>query len=310
MVEAASAFALARRLSGQPQEITVNMSSPDPDRPQRGILLRELRHRVDQGIATAIDLVSAAVVRAEGAEAKAALSDVVELLHGHAELHRALAMPRGEALNDAATYIGRLGCALRRSLLERMGIRLAFTTESLPLQSERCWRLGLIVHDLIVNAAKHAYFDARSGEIKVKLSRIGSVANCVVLDNGSRPARVVLGRELQISNALAKELGGRIEHGYAAEFTSVVLSFHLSERERQASWSMATRRMRSPRSLKLRSSATAGLNSGLSDQIEPSAAMRTDPNSSSARPNEPDSSSRGPDVLGNLLSPSHRMDAL
>jgi len=165
-------------------------------------------------------------------------------------------------------------------------------------------------HDLIIDAAKHAYFDARSGEIKLKLSRIGSVANCVVLDNGSRPVRDVAGRELLISNALAKELGGRIEHGYAAEFTSVVLSFHLSERERQASWSMATRRMRSPRSLKLRSSATAGLNSGLSDQIEPSAAMRTDPNSSSARPNEPDSSSRGPDVLGNLLSPSHRMDAL
>ncbi|MDE5445364.1 sensor histidine kinase [Bradyrhizobium sp. CSA207] len=288
----------------------MNTSTPDPDRPQRGILLRELRHRVDKGIASAIDLVSAAVVRAEGAEAKAALSDVVELLHGHAELHRALAMPQSEALNDAATYIRRLGCALRQSLLDRMGIRLTFTTESLPLQSERCWRLGLIVHDLIVNAAKHAYFDARSGEIKVKLSRIGSVANCVVLDNGSRPVRAVLGRELQISNDLAKGLGGRIEHGFAAEFTSVVLSFHLSERERQASWSMATRRMRSPRSLKFRSSGTSGADSGLSDQIEPPAAIRTDPNSSAARPNEPASLGRGPDVLGNLLSPSHRMDAL
>jgi len=222
------------RSSGLPQEITVTMLSPDPHQPEAGVLLRELHHRVDKGIASAIDLVSAAVVRADGAEAKAALSDVVELLHGHAELHRALAMPRGEALNDAATYIRRLGCALRESLLDRMGIRLALTTESLPLQSERCWRLGLIVHDLIVNAARHACFDARPGEIKVKLARIGAVANCVVLDNGSRSARATLGRELQISSDLAKGLGGRIEHGFAAEFTSVVLSFHLSERERQA----------------------------------------------------------------------------
>ncbi|WFU23002.1 sensor histidine kinase [Bradyrhizobium sp. CB1717] len=284
--------------------------SPDPHRPQDGVLLRELHHRVDQGIASAIDLVSAAVIRADGAEAKAALSDVVELLHGHAELHRALAMPQGEALHDAATYIRKLGCAMRQSLLDRMGIRLAFATESLPLQSERCWRLGLIVHDLIVSAAKHAYFDARAGEIKVKLTRIGTVVNCVVLDNGSRLARAAPGRERQISSDLARGLGGRIEHGLAAEFTSVVLSFHLSERERQASWSMATRRMRSQRPLKVRSSVTPGSGSGLSDQVERRGAIGADPNLLRVHPNELATLRKGSDVLGELLSPSHRMDAL
>ena len=269
----------------------MTMLSPDPDHPPDGVLLRELHHRVDKGIAAAIDLVSAAVVRADGAEAKGALSDVVELLHGHGELHRALAMPQGAALNDAATYIRRLGSAMRQSLLDRMGIRLEFATESLTLQSERCGPLGLIVHDLIITAAKHAYFEARAGEIKVKLTRIGAVANCVVLDNGMRSARATLGRELQISSELAKGLGGRIEHGFAAEFTSVVLSFHLSEREQQASSSMVTRRMKSPRPLKAR---TSGADSNL---------LR-------ARPNEPALLSRAADVLGEFLSPSHRMDAL
>lgn len=270
----------------------MTMLSPDPFQPQDSVLLRELHHRIDKGIASAIDLVSAAVIRAGAAEAKAALSDVVELLHGHAQLHQTLAMPQGEALHDAATYIRKLGCAMRPSLLDRMGIRLAFATESLPLQSERCWRLGLIVHDLIVNAAKHAYFDARAGEIKVKLSRIGTVVNCVVLDNGSRSAQAALARELQISSDLARELGGRIEHGFAADFTSVVVSFHLSERERQANRSMATRRMRSPRPLKARSSVKPG--SDLADQIECPAAMHR----------------KGSDVLGELLSPSHRSDSL
>jgi two-component sensor histidine kinase len=286
------------------------MLSPDPHRPQDGVLLRELQQRVDKGIASAIELISAAVVRADGAEAKAALSDVVELLHGHAELHRALAMPQGEAFNDAATYIRRLGCAMRESLLDRMGIRLTLTTESLPLQSERCWRLGLIVHDLIVHAAKHAYFDARPGEIKVKLTRIGAVANCVVLDNGSRSARAAVGRELQISSDLAKGLGGRVEHGFAAEFTSVVLSFQLSERERQASWSMATRRMRAARPLKARSSVTPGSRSGVSDPVGRPAAIGADPNLLRAYSNELAPPCKRSDVLGELLSPSHRMDAL
>ena len=279
----------------------MTMLNPDPYRPQDGVLLRELHQRVDKGIASAIDLVSAAVVRADGAEAKAALSDVVELLHGHAELHRALATLQGEALNDAATHIRRLGCAMRESLLDRMGIRLTLSTESLPLQSDRCWRLGLIVHDLVVNAAKHAYFDARPGEITVKLTRTGAVVNCVVLDNGSRSARAALSREFQISADLAKGLGGRIEHGFAAEFTSVVLSFHLSEREQRTSRSMATRRIRSPRPLKARSSVTPGSGSGLSDQVERPAATGTDSNLVLCKRS---------DVLGELLSPSHRMDAL
>ena len=288
----------------------MTMLTSDPHHPEAGVLLRELHHRVDKGIASAIDLVSTAVVRADGAEAKAALSDVVELLHGHAELHRALATPRGEALNDAATYIRRLGGAMREALLDRMGIRLAFTTESLPLQSERCHRLGLILHDLILNAAKHAYFDARPGEIKVKLTRIGTVANCVVLDNGSRSARAAPGRELQISSDLAKGLSGRIEHGFAAEFTSVVLSFHLSERERRANWSMAKRHIRSPRRLKARSSATPRSGSGLYDQVGSPAAIGADPNLLRAHPNDLASHCKGSDVLGELLSPSHRMDAL
>ncbi|WP_404559594.1 hypothetical protein [Bradyrhizobium diazoefficiens] len=119
-----------------------------------------------------------------------------------------------------------------------------------------------------------------------------------------------MGREFEISNDLAKGLGGRIEHGFAAEFTSVVVAFHLSERERQASWSMAARRMRRPRRLKTNASVTPGSGAGLPDQIERPAAMRADPDSLRARPNERATLTTGPDVLGNLLSPSHRTDAL
>ena len=285
----------------------MTMLSPDPHPPQDGVLLRELHHRVDRGIDSAIEMVSAAVIRADGAEAKAALGDVVELLHGYAALHQTLATLKGEALQDAAAYIRKLGCAMRQSLLDRMGIRLALPAGPFPLQSKRCWLVGLIVHDLIANAAKHACFGARAGEIKVKLTRIGTVVNCVVLDNGSRSVRAALGREPQIGNDLAKGLGGRIEHGFGAEFTSVVLSFRLNERERQASWSMATRRMRSPRRLRARSTVTPGSGCDSSDQV---AAGGPDSNLLRAHSNDLASLSRGSDVLGELLSPSNSMGAL
>jgi two-component sensor histidine kinase len=284
----------------QPEEIVVTVCRPDSQKVEQGILLRELNHRINSGLASAINLVSAAAVRAEGSEAKRALSDMVELLHGYADLQQALATPRGKALIDAATYVRMMGSAMRRSLLDRMNIRLALATESLPLQPERCRRLGLIVHGLVTDAAKHACFEARTGEITVKLTRVGTVVNCVVLDNGSRPARGAAGRGLRITNDLAKGLGGRVERGFGTDFTSVVLSIPLTERERQANRAMAKRRIPSPRRSKVNASALyPGAN--CPDRASRPVAARPDPNP--ARGAQPVSARPAADALGELLSP-------
>jgi two-component sensor histidine kinase len=274
---------------------------------EQGILLRELNHRINSGLDSAINLVSAAAVRVEGPEAKRALSDVVELLHGYADVQQALAMPKDRALIDAATYIRMMGCAMRRSLLDRMNIRLALATESLPLESERCRRLGLIVHGLVTNAARHACFEARSGEIRVKLTRTGALVNCVVLDNGSRSARGAAGRGLRLSNDLAKDLGGRVEHGSGDEFTSVVLSFPLSARERPANGAIAKRRIiRSPRRSKPSDASVPCTGAVSPDRDRRPVATRLEPNP--AQGAQPVFARPAADVLGELLSPDHRMD--
>jgi two-component sensor histidine kinase len=286
--------------------------SQDPQLPQDGSLLRELHHRVANGVASVIDLVSAAIIRAEGAEAKAALSNVVGLLHGHAEVHQMLATPQGEALIDAAAYIEKLGCAMRRSQLDGMEIQLTFATECLPLQSQRCWRLGLIVHDLIATAAKHACFDARTGEIEVRLTRRGGLVNCVVLDNGSRSVRSDSARRLRTDNDVARSLGGRVEQGFGSEFTSVILSFPLTERERQANWGIATRRMRRMRPLKAKAADLAPLrvSAGPSYEVGHPIAAQPDPQPSHMHGDELVSPCKPSDALGQLLTPSHRMVAL
>ncbi len=274
---------------------------PDSSALQEGILLRELHHRVTSGVASAIDLVSAAAVRADGPEAKAALGDVVELLHGYAEVHRALAMPAGETLIHAATSIRKLGCAMRRAVLDRMGIELAFATQSLVLQPERCWRLGLIVHELVMGAARQACFDARTAEIKIKLTRIGALVNCVIADNGSRSARGVSEREFRNSKELARALGGRIEQGFGAEFTSVVLSFPLTERERGVNWTVATRQMKRPR----RARASDGADATPCVNVDSGGHASTSHNSELPVRQ----GARAADALGELLSPRQHMAA-
>ncbi|WP_229173489.1 sensor histidine kinase [Bradyrhizobium ivorense] len=250
-------------------------------------------------------------VRVDGREAKRALSDVVELLHGYADVQQALAVPKGKALINAATYIRMMGCAMRRSLLDRMNIRLALATESLALQPERCRQLGLIVHGLVTNAARHACFEARAAEIKIKLTRAGALVNCVVMDNGSRRARGAAGRGLRISNDLAKELGGRVEHGFGDEFTSVVLSFPLAARERQANGVMVQRRiMRAPRRPNVSPSDASALCTEANCPDRDRRPVATEPDPTPTHGAQLVSVRPVADVLGPLLSPRRRMDVL
>jgi hypothetical protein len=116
-----------------------------------------------------------------------------------------------------------------------------------------------------MRAARHACFDARAGHIKVKLTRTGALVNCVILDNGSRPARDVSDRDLRIAKNIARALGGRIEQGFGAEFTSIVLSFPLTQRERDANWTIATRQMMAPRRMRAAASNDTAIASRRSD---------------------------------------------
>jgi two-component sensor histidine kinase len=213
-------------------------------------LLRELNHRIANDFTAAINLVSLAAVRAESAEAKIALSGVVELLLEHGEVQQALAMPDGDGLVDAAQHVRKLGRVVSRGRLKRVGVNLVFAADKLPVEAERCWRLALVVHELVTNAARHASFDGRYGEIRIELKRAGAFVSCSVSDNGSGAAGVKAGRGLKIVTELASSLGGWLDHDFGAEGTSFTLVFPLTEREQQANQVIASRRARTARPLK------------------------------------------------------------
>ena len=210
-------------------------------------LVRELTHRINNQLASAINVVTAATVRAEHPETKVALGNVTELLQEQANVHRVLAIPEGDALVDAAQYLRKLCLALTRSRLEPIGIHLSFQADTLPLEPERCWRLGMAVHELVTNSARHACFDGRAGEIKIKLSLAHPVVNCVIADNGSLSSRLKPERGLGLVRDLIKSLGGRLKYGFGPEYSSFPLVFVLTERERRANRVVASRRARMPR---------------------------------------------------------------
>jgi two-component sensor histidine kinase len=225
-------------------------SNPCPPALEERILLDELNHRIKNELASVINLVSFKAVWADNVEVKEELSHVVDLLHHHVEVHSILTSPDRDALVDAGHQLRKLGLAACQCKLDRMNIHLLLSTDTLPLESERCWRLALAVYELVTNAVRHACFDGRDGEIKIKLMRAGSWVSCRVTDNGSGLARIKPGRGLRIVGDLAKSLGGRMGHTFGTTSTSFALDFPLTQREQHANRAVAARRPRTSRRLR------------------------------------------------------------
>lgn len=197
-------------------------------------LLLELSRRINNEFASAIKLVALAAVRSDNSQVKFALRDVVELLDEHADVLHALRVPDDNAVVDAVEYFRRLCFAISRSKLDRMNIHLVFSADALLLQSDRCWRLAMILYELVTNSARHAFFEGRDGEIRVELSRVGGSMQCRVSDNGLVSAGFKAGRGLRLMTELSHSLGGQLDHSVGAEGSCFSLVLPFTEQEQQA----------------------------------------------------------------------------
>jgi two-component sensor histidine kinase len=197
------------------------------------ILVRELAHRLNNEYASLIGFTSVIAARSSVGEVRAALSEVTDLLHKYAGVHRALQMPTYSTTIDASSYIRTLCQSIKRARLDRRGIELVLAESPLQLYSEQCWKLGMIVSELITNSARHAFAD-RGGTIRIELANFGPLAQCSFMDNGSSKQSSTPGQGLKIIDALARELNGEIVHRFGSDGATSILIFPISGENRQA----------------------------------------------------------------------------
>jgi two-component sensor histidine kinase len=214
------------------QEHTMAVLAPQIPFADQPLLLDELNHRIINEFTSAIGMLSRAAARSGNDEVKDGLNGVAHLLHNYAEVHRALRPPSQEALVNAEGFLSRLCRAISRSKLDRMNIKLVVAASPLLVCAGRCWRLGMIVSELITNATLHAFAD-RDGEIRVGLSRSGAFVTCSVADNGSAPGLVQPGRGLRIVEELSRSLDGRFERKFSPSGSVSTLIFPYVEQSSQ-----------------------------------------------------------------------------
>jgi two-component sensor histidine kinase len=189
---------------------------------EENLLLRELTHRVNNEFASVIGFVSLISSRSKSHEVKSALAAVTDRLRRYAKAFHALNRPEQEILIDASSFLRQLCQSISRSKLEWQGIELVLVENPVEIDAERCWRLGMIVSELVENAARHAFVE-RKGKIYVELWLSGPCIICCVADNGKAAKEFRMGRGSQIVDKLAASLDGKLERrsGWLGSMTTL-----------------------------------------------------------------------------------------
>jgi two-component sensor histidine kinase/DNA-binding winged helix-turn-helix (wHTH) protein len=198
------------------ERVVGNVTSPERRNFEERLLVGELAHRMNNEFAAAIAVVSLAAARSTYGEVKSALTTVAERLHSYVQVNRHLQVPSQDAIIDASAHLRQLCESISRSMLDCKGIKLQFVGGPLEMNSERCWRLGMIISELVTDAARHAFGDA-GGKIKIKLSRCGPFINCRLAVDGAAPEKIRPGRGSAIVEGLIASLHGTINRHFGPE---------------------------------------------------------------------------------------------
>jgi two-component sensor histidine kinase len=191
-------------------------------------LLRELTHRTNNELASTMGFLSWTSARSADEDVQVALAGVIEHINGIARIYRALQMPVADNWIDAEGNLRELCQAISGAKLKRRGIELLFIECPLQLSASRCWRLGMIVSELITNASRHAFRDS-GGKIQVGLLNCETYVECIVTDNGFGSENIKEGQGMKIVQSLVHDLRGRIDHRSGPMGTRVMLSFPLGQ---------------------------------------------------------------------------------
>src|SRR3990167_6531341 len=176
----------------------------------RDLLLRELNHRVKNNFQMVASLLDMQRRRLSDPGAEAALSDALRRVHAMGHAHAYLYSPTDTVGSiDLAAYLQELCGNLADSLLLTGAVRLTCELEPGSMSRDRAGALGLVVNELVTNAAKYAFPDDRHGTILVRLRRIEIGLELTVADDG-----VGMGPEASINNA---GLGRRLVESFARQ---------------------------------------------------------------------------------------------
>jgi two-component sensor histidine kinase len=173
-------------------------------------LVEEFSHRVINEYTEAILSLSVAAHRSTNPAARETLDGAAERLRAYAAAHRALLPPASSGPLNLADYVGDLCATLTKAAPAEMRVRVTLETDDVWLDAERCWRIGLILAELMRNAMRHG-LRGGPGEVAIRVADELDQVVCLVSDDGCAVENPTPGRGQRLIRSLAVELGGDVD---------------------------------------------------------------------------------------------------
>jgi two-component sensor histidine kinase len=174
----------------------------------------ELNHRVKNNLAMVSAMLSLQARAGASPQVRGALMKAVGRIQAISDVHASLYRSSRKDDVDFAAYLTDLCERLSDSLLEEgERVRLEFTAEPAIMSLDRAVALGVIVNELVTNAAKHAYPPPASGVISVDLRHGPEGLTISVCDRGrGLPAEASgAGMGMRLVRSLVQQIGGVLD---------------------------------------------------------------------------------------------------
>ncbi|MBP6689095.1 MAG: ATP-binding protein [Hyphomonadaceae bacterium] len=198
---------------------------------ERDLLLREIEHRTKNNFAMVSGLIDMQRRRADNEEVKTALTGVLARIESFSRAHTHLHHAGGDvSAVEMRNYITDLGEALAQALTLQGDVTLSSDADDTVMDRDRAVTIGLLINELVTNAAKHAFEGRDRGAVEIKFRRIESGWRLTVADDGigidpAKAERAKGGLGQRLVDAFARQANGTLNIDSDATGTRVHVDF-------------------------------------------------------------------------------------
>lgn len=180
------------------------------------MLVREVHHRVSNSLQMVQSFVAMQANQTASDDAKDALAATQNRIKAIGKVHQNL-YTRGDLTTiDLDEYLGTLVEEFRQNMSETDDcVELAYTSDHVEVSPDDAVNVGVVVNELVSNAAKYAFAEADKGRVEVALAANDDGYSVTVSDNGAgikagaAPEGTGLG--MRIVKAITRSLGTQLE---------------------------------------------------------------------------------------------------
>jgi two-component sensor histidine kinase len=179
----------------------------------REVLLREVHHRVKNNLQMVGSLMRLQARYITDPVVLGTFNAASQRLQSIALMHSVLDPGHGVVRVDCARYLGQLVTHLAQVYaVATRAVTLRVEAAGVSLSPEAALPCGLIVHELVSNALRHAFPGGAAGAVEVTLARAGDGLTLTVRDTGiGLPTAVSVASADSLGFRLVRALAGQIE---------------------------------------------------------------------------------------------------